>query len=72
MTDIEKLETKIELLEEKLKSHDQKIEGFADAFVIAINALKDNQGRFISLMGLIFSVLGILLIGIQIGLSFLK
>lgn len=32
MTDTEKLEQKIKILEEKINTHNQKIEGYADTF----------------------------------------
>lgn len=72
MTDIERLEQKIKILEEKINAHNQKIEGYADTFTVAINSIKENQGKFLSIMSLIFSVLGILLVGVQIGLIFFK
>lgn len=41
-------------------------------FTVAINDIKENQNKIFTVISVIFSVLGILLIGVQIALMFFK
>lgn len=76
MTELEELQRRIDILEAQLrgeyKALDNKVEGFADTFTIAFQETQRKQDKLFPVLGLVFSVLSVLLIGIQIALTFFK